>query len=60
MKQYLPADQAVATSLASELKIGDPAPDFTVTSTLGEMTLTRLLEQGPVVLAFYPADFTPG
>lgn len=45
---------------AAALQIGDPAPDFTAPSTMGEMTLSRLLEKGPVVLAFYFADFTSG
>lgn len=45
---------------AAALQIGDPAPDFTAPSTMGEMTLSQLLEKGPVVLAFYFADFTSG
>ena len=45
---------------AAALRIGDPAPDFTAPSTMGEITLSRLLEKGPVVLAFYFADFTSG
>jgi peroxiredoxin Q/BCP len=60
MKQHLPADPGVATPPAVELKISDRAPDFTVNSTAGKITLNQLLKQGPVVLAFYPADFTPG
>jgi len=45
---------------AAALRIGDPAPDFTAPSTMGEITLSRQLEKGPVVLAFYFADFTSG
>ncbi len=60
MNQHHPADPAVATSPGVELKIGDRAPDFTVNSTAGKITLNQRLKQGPVVLAFYPADFTPG
>lgn len=41
------------------LQVGDKAPEFTATSTAGEITLSKLLEQGPVVLSFYFADFTP-
>jgi thioredoxin-dependent peroxiredoxin len=37
------------------------APDFTLKDQHGEdVTLSRLLERGPVVLYFYPADFTAG
>lgn len=54
---------AAATLLASNaaaLQIGDAAPDFTARSTAGEITLSKVLEKGPVVLALYYADFTPG
>jgi len=35
-------------------KPGDKAPDFTLESTEGKaVTLSRLLEKGPVVLGFY-------
>lgn len=43
------------------LKPGDNAPDFTLTDQDGnDMTLSKLLEEGPLLLYFYPADFTPG
>jgi len=42
------------------LKVGDQAPDFSVPSTKGKIQLSQLVEQGPVVLALYPKDFTPG
>jgi len=42
------------------LKVGDRAPDFSVSSTQGKIVLSQLVEQGPVVLALYPKDFTPG
>ena len=43
------------------LKPGDNAPDFTLTDQDGnDMTLSKLLEDGPLLLYFYPADFTPG
>ena len=54
---------AVATLLASNaaaLEVGSPAPDFTAPSTQGEIVLSQLLEKGPVVLAYYYADFTSG
>jgi len=46
------------------LKIGTPAPDFTTQATLAgkpfTFSLAAALKQGPVVLYFYPAAFTPG
>ncbi len=51
----------LALVLASGLKAGDKAPDFTLPDTEGKpVTLSRLLEQGPVILAFYPKAFTSG
>jgi peroxiredoxin len=38
---------------------GDRAPDFTVETTEGEVTLRQLLERGPLVLVFYSEDATP-
>ncbi len=46
------------TTQALALRIGDVAPDFTVMSTRGEITLSKALEKGPVVLALYPHNFT--
>ena len=64
MKKLIRAGTVAAASLlaanAAALEVGAPAPDFTVASTHGEMTLSRALAEGPVVLAYYPADFTPG
>ena len=46
---------------ATALKVGDKAPDFTLPDTDGRpVTLSHLLEKGPVILAFYPKAFTPG
>jgi len=43
------------------LKTGDRAPDFSLPDQDGRETrLSALLEGGPLVLYFYPADFTPG
>ena len=43
------------------LKAGDTAPDFTLPDQDGNsVCLSDLLAQGPVLLYFYPADFTPG
>lgn len=40
------------------LRIGQPAPEFTVPSTQGELSL-RDYRGKWVVLFFYPLDFTP-
>lgn len=46
------------------LAVGDKAPDFTAQASFAGMvvrfTLSTALKQGPVVLYFYPAAFTPG
>jgi len=42
------------------LKAGDSAPDFTLPDQDGHpVHLAELLAKGPVLLYFYPADFTP-
>ncbi|MFA7280611.1 MAG: peroxiredoxin [Sterolibacterium sp.] len=46
------------------LKVGEQAPDFSAEASLGgkvfQFQLSTALKQGPVVLYFYPAAFTPG
>lgn len=43
------------------LEISEQAPRFTLPDQTGKpVSLQGLLENGPVVLYFYPADFTPG
>jgi peroxiredoxin Q/BCP len=43
------------------LSPGSRAPEFTLTDQDGrEQSLTALLDHGPLILYFYPADFTPG
>jgi len=43
----------------TELKVGDKAPDFTLPKGRDEkVSLKELVSKGPVVLAFYPGDFT--
>jgi len=40
---------------------GDVAPEFTAKTGSGEeVTLGGFLERGPLVMFFYPKDFTPG
>ena len=45
--------------MATTPAVGDMAPDFTLPSTQGEVTLSKLLEKGAVLLVFYPGDDTP-
>jgi peroxiredoxin Q/BCP len=42
------------------LKPGDPAPDFSLPATGGEMVSLKGLRGKKVVLYFYPKDSTPG
>lgn len=43
------------------LDTGSQAPEFTLDNERGEATSLRdLLADGPLILYFYPADFTPG
>lgn len=43
------------------LKPGSTAPEFTARDSSGEeVSLSSLLRDGPLILYFYPADFTPG
>jgi peroxiredoxin Q/BCP len=40
-------------------EVGEPAPDFSLPATNGEVRLSELLTHGRVVLAFYFEDGTP-
>lgn len=43
------------------LTAGERAPEFSLPDHTGEeISLTSLLNRGPLILYFYPADFTPG
>jgi peroxiredoxin Q/BCP len=43
------------------LAVGSRAPEFTLPDQDGrDISLTTLLHAGPLILYFYPADFTPG
>jgi len=43
------------------LEAGSKAPEFVLQDENGEdVSLTDLLADGPLILYFYPADFTPG
>jgi len=60
LKAAVVAASILLASNAIALEVGAPAPDFTAPSTHGEIVLSQLLEKGPVILAFYYADFTSG
>ena len=64
MKRLIRAGAVIASTLlasnAAALQIGAAAPDFTALSTKGEITLSQILEKGPVILALFYADFTSG
>ena len=43
------------------LEVGSKAPEFVLANDEGgETSLSDLLQDGPLILYFYPADFTPG
>jgi len=53
-------DVANSGVLETALKVGDPAPDFALPHATGEtVTLSELLEQGPVVLTWYRGGWCP-
>ena len=45
---------------AQELKVGDPAPDFTLKATDGQTYTLSKLKDRTVVLAWFPKAFTSG
>jgi thioredoxin-dependent peroxiredoxin len=50
-----------AQAPAAELKVGDPAPDFTLPATDGKTySLSKDLKGKWVVLAWFPKAFTAG
>ena len=42
------------------VQVGEQAPDFTLPSTVGPITLSQVWQEKKVVLAFYIEDKTPG
>jgi peroxiredoxin Q/BCP len=55
------AAQSAPAAPAAELKVGDPAPDFTLQATDGKTyTLGKDLRGRWVVLAWFPKAFTGG
>lgn len=52
---------AQGTAGKTHLKVGDTAPDFTLSSSTGKpISLADFRGKKPVVLAFFPAAFTGG
>src|SRR6266480_8110438 len=48
-------------SASGKVQVGQPAPDFTLTSLTGEpVSLASFLGKKDIVLYFYPKDLTPG
>jgi len=45
--------------MANTPDVGDPAPDFTLPSNEGEISLGDRLSKNAVLLVFYPGDDTP-
>lgn len=48
-------------TIHAELKVGDPAPNFTLKGSDGETyKLSELTEEQPVIVAWFPKAFTGG
>ena len=46
--------------VTAALEVGEPAPDFTLPSTIGEqISLSQFRGKQPVLLEFYGSDFSP-
>jgi peroxiredoxin len=45
--------------MSREAKVGEPAPDFELATAQGERLALRSLRGKPVILVFYPADWSP-
>jgi peroxiredoxin Q/BCP len=61
MTPPVPASNVLPVAKTNRPGIGDPAPEFTLpTQTGDQVSLHDLLEQGVVVLFFYPKDDTYG
>ena len=62
IREYTKGIKAVQQSgmLQNALKVGDTAPDFTLTNGTGEkVTLSTLLKSGPVVMTWYRGSWCP-
>ena len=55
------AGLAAAPAMAADLKVGDPAPDFTLQATDGKTyKLSDFKGKQSIVLAWFPKAFTGG
>jgi peroxiredoxin len=45
--------------MSQSAKVGDPAPDFDLATADGKRMTLRSLRGKPVILVFYPADWSP-
>jgi peroxiredoxin len=52
-------DEQDTSNPATVLEAGTPAPDFTLRSTPDQFVSLSELRGAPVILAFYPADWSP-
>jgi peroxiredoxin Q/BCP len=53
--------EVLASGSRGMLEIGGRAPEFTLPDHTGQVvSLSTMLRPGPLILYFYPADFTPG
>lgn len=59
-ERFASANPAAAAPTGGALPAGAEAPDFRLPTTPDQsVTLAELLAGGPVILAFYPADWSP-
>ena len=50
----------ISLFVSAHPKVGQQAPDFSVRDTEDNtLQLSNLVEQGPVILVFFPKAFTP-
>ncbi|MGD2206620.1 MAG: peroxiredoxin [Anaerolineae bacterium] len=59
LRRTKPTKQEGGPAPASVLGPGTPAPDFTLTDQAGEPVTLRDFRGRPIVLVFYPADWSP-
>lgn len=57
---YKQAPAMEGAAVSSPLAVGSQAPDFTLRDASGEMVRLSELRGRPVVLVFYPLDWSPG
>jgi peroxiredoxin len=61
IRRFLLQNRTIKEGNHMELKVGDKAPDFKLSSTRKEkISLSDYEGKKNVLLAFYPLNFTPG